>query len=70
VLAHTPKRRQWEPLSELDLQGSINLGNFADSIFAIGRSRVAPDLRYLKQIKVRTGRPEYGADRVPDFPAW
>ena len=67
VLAHTPKRRPWEPMTELDLQGSINLGNFADSMFAIGRSRRGDDLRYIKQVKVRTGRPEYGASCVPMF---
>lgn len=67
VLAHTPKRRAWEPLTELDLQGSINLANFADSMFAMGRSRKGTDLRYLKQIKVRSGRPEYGSDNVPVF---
>ena len=67
VLAHTPKRRPWEPLTERDLQGSINLGNFADSMFGIGRSRRGDDLRYIKQIKVRTGRPEYGPECVPVF---
>jgi hypothetical protein len=64
VIAHTPKRRPWMPLTELDLQGSINLANFADSIFAIGRSRVSPDIRYLKQVKTRSGRPEHTADNV------
>ncbi|MEP6945310.1 MAG: AAA family ATPase [Acidobacteriota bacterium] len=58
VLAHTPKRRAWMPVTELDLQGSINLANFADSIFAVARSRVSPELRYLKQVKVRSGSPE------------
>lgn len=67
VLAHTPKRRPWMPVTELDLQGSINLANFADSIFAIARSRNLPDLRYLKQVKVRSGRPELTATRVPVF---
>lgn len=67
VLAHTPKRREWMPVTEIDLQGSINLANFADSIFAVARSRVSPDLRYLKQIKVRSGRPEMTADHVPVF---
>lgn len=67
VLAHTPKRRPWIPLTELDLQGSINLANFADSIFALGRSRSSTDMRYLKQVKVRTGRPIFNADNVPVF---
>lgn len=67
VLAHTPKRRPWLPLSEIDLQGSINLANFADSIFAIGRSRQSQDLRYLKHIKIRSGRAEYTEEKVPVF---
>lgn len=30
VLAHTPKRKAWLPVTETDLQGSINIANFAD----------------------------------------
>ncbi|MEP6947503.1 MAG: AAA family ATPase [Acidobacteriota bacterium] len=67
VLAHTSKRSPWMPVTELDLQGSINLANFADSIFAVARSRQSLDLRYLKQIKVRSGRPEMTTGRVPVF---
>jgi hypothetical protein len=67
VLAHTPKRRPWVPLTELDLQGSVNLANFADSVFAVGRSRKSPDMRYLKHVKVRSGRPEYTESNVPVF---
>ncbi|CAN5417493.1 hypothetical protein BH10ACI2_BH10ACI2_03620 [soil metagenome] len=67
VLAHTPKRRPWDPLTGMDLQGSINLGNFADSIFAMGSSRLGADLRYVKQVKVRTGTAEFGAGHVPIF---
>jgi KaiC/GvpD/RAD55 family RecA-like ATPase len=67
VLAHTPKRAEWSPVTELDLQGSINLANFADSVFAVARSRVAPELRYLKQVKARSGTLEYDATRVPLF---
>ena len=67
VLAHTPKRRPFGPLDERDLQGSINLANFADSVFAMGRSRQSNSLRYLKQIKVRSGRLEYESRCVPVF---
>jgi hypothetical protein len=67
VLAHTPKRRPWEPLTELDLQGSVNLGIFADSVFAMGRSRHSRDLRYLKQIKTRSGRTEIDESNVAVF---
>lgn len=67
VLAHTPKRSHRAPVTELDLQGSINLANFADSIFAVARSRVSPELRYLKQVKARSGTLEFDATRVPVF---
>ncbi len=65
VLAHTPKRHgPSAELTESDLQGSVNLTNFADSVFAIGRSAVSSDLRYLKQIKVRSGRTKFDRTRV------
>ncbi len=67
VLAHTSKRIRPKPLTEADLQGSINLANFADSIFAMGPSSRAPALRYLKQIKTRSGRMVHDRDHVPIF---
>ncbi len=67
VLAHTRKRRPRQPLSGRDLQGSINLANFADSVFAIGTSRRSRDWRYLKQIKVRSDRMEYDDRQVAVF---
>lgn len=55
VIAHTPKRlNPSSPLSFNDLAGSKQLSNFADSIFCIGRSNQAPDLRYVKQLKARS----------------
>lgn len=39
------------PITVNDLAGSKHLANFADSISAIGRSAVGPDIRYIKQIK-------------------
>ncbi|MGD9589465.1 MAG: AAA family ATPase [Pyrinomonadaceae bacterium] len=68
VLAHTGKSAGPPgPLSEADLQGSVNICNFADSVFAMGRSAVDPDQRYLKQIKCRSGRMEYDTRNVPVF---
>ena len=67
VLAHTPKRRTSHPLTEHDLQGSINIANFADSMFAMETSRTGGDVRYLKQIKTRTGRKEHGHTNVAAF---
>ena len=67
VLAHTPKRRTSQPLTEHDLQGSINIANFADSMFAMETSRTGTDIRYLKQIKTRTGRKQFGHTNVAAF---
>lgn len=67
VLAHTPKRRMSNRLTEFDMQGSINLANFADSIFAIGPSRRGTNLRYVKQIKVRSRALEHGESNVAVF---
>jgi hypothetical protein len=64
VLAHTPKRNPARPVTRNDLQGSKMLINFADSAFAIGESQTTPGLRYLKQIKQRSGQEQYGAANV------
>lgn len=68
VLAHTSKpSSQPGPITEADLQGSVNLCNFADAVFALGRSVFSQEVRYLKQIKSRSGRIEYDATNVPLF---
>ncbi|MCJ8209087.1 AAA family ATPase [Mucilaginibacter sp. RS28] len=64
ALAHTPKRNPAKPITNNDMQGSKMLINFCDSAFAMGRSRLDPKLRYLKQIKQRNATELYGADRV------
>lgn len=64
ILAHTPKRPLSMPITVNDLAGSKKLSNFFDSIFCIGKSYKAEDLRYLKQIKVRNCAKHYGADNV------
>jgi RecA-family ATPase len=64
VLAHTPKRSAHKPLTVNDLQGSKMLINFADSAFAIGQSYVQPGLRYIKQIKQRNQKEEYGENNI------
>jgi len=61
VLAHTPKRDESRPISLNDLAGSKILANFADSVFAIGKSQKDKNLRYLKQLKARS------TDIVHDF---
>jgi KaiC/GvpD/RAD55 family RecA-like ATPase len=64
VLAHTPKRNPARPITRNDLQGSKMLMNFADSAFAIGESHATPGLRYLKQVKQRSGEPAFSAGMV------
>ncbi|WDF76260.1 AAA family ATPase [Mucilaginibacter sp. KACC 22773] len=64
VIAHTPKRDGRKPITANDLQGSKMFMNFADSAFAIGQSQNTPGLRYIKQIKQRTGQELYGANNV------
>jgi RecA-family ATPase len=64
VLAHTPKRNAFKPLTVNDLQGSKMLINFADSAFAIGASHSTPGFRYLKQIKQRSQKEEYSENNI------
>lgn len=64
VLAHTPKRSLYSPITQNDLAGSKKMFNFFDSAFSMGRSAKDENLRYIKQIKVRDGAFTYGADNV------
>ena len=64
VIAHTPKRDGKSPIEQNDLAGSSRLMNFFDSGIAIGRSAKDPQLRYVKQVKVRTGEFVWGANHV------
>lgn len=64
VVAHTPKRRGWKPITQSDLAGSSKLINFFDAGIALARSAKDNNLRYLKQVKVRTGEFKYSSDNV------
>lgn len=64
IIAHTPKRALCSPITRNDLAGSSRLFNFFDSVFAIGQSAKDQDLRYIKQVKVRHGKFDYGAESV------
>ncbi len=64
VLAHTPKRSFAKHLSINDLAGRKELSNFIDNSFAIGRSHLRPDLRYIKQMKQRNRPETFGDDNV------
>lgn len=67
VIAHTPQRRAWEPVTQNDLAGSAKLINFFDAGIALSRSAKDNNLRYLKQVKVRTGEYRYDAENVIIF---
>ena len=64
ILAHTPKRSLYSPITQNDLAGSKKLYNFFDSVFAIGKSAKDGNLRYIKQLKVRYGNYTYDGDNV------
>lgn len=64
VLAHTPKRCLFSPITQNDLAGSKKLFNFFDSVFAIGKSAKDNALRYIKQLKVRYGDYTFDSDNV------
>ena len=64
IIAHTPKRALYSPITRNDLAGSSRLYNFFDSVFAIGQSAKDEGLKYIKQVKVRHGDFEYGASNV------
>ena len=67
VQAHTPKRDETRPIGLNDLAGSRILANFADSIFAIGKSARDPGIRYLKHIKARSSEVVYSTENVATF---
>ena len=54
VLAHNPRRDISRALSISGLQGAGVMCNFADSVFAIGQSRIDSGYRYIKHIKSRS----------------
>ena len=52
------------PITQYDLAGSSRLISFFDAGIAIGKSVKDAEIRYIKQVKVRTGAEMYGADNV------
>ena len=67
IIAHTPKRHTWNPITQNDLAGSKKLFNYFDSVFSIGLSAKDENLRFVKQLKVRTGGFSYGSSSVMVF---
>ncbi len=64
LIAHTPKRNLFAPISRNDIQGSKSFINLIDSCFAVGESQKNPSVKYLKQIKVRYGAFQFAAEKV------
>jgi hypothetical protein len=64
LIAHTPKRNLFAPISRNDIQGSKSFINLIDSCFAVGESQKDPSIKYLKQIKVRYGAFQFPAENV------
>ena len=64
VIAHTPKRNLANPITQNDLAGSKKLFNLFDAAFSIGLSAKDAGLRYIKQLKIRSGTLEYHSENV------
>jgi hypothetical protein len=64
VLAHNPRRDNSRPLNISGLHGAGVMCNFADSVFALGQSRIDSGFRYLKHIKSRSTEVLYDEKNV------
>lgn len=58
VVAHTNKKDN-KPMTINDLAGSAKVGNLIDAAFALGRVIGDTGLRYIKQLKSRSGEKKY-----------
>lgn len=66
AIAHTPKRYTNSPLTQFDLAGSARLINLFDAGIALGCDVRDKRIRYIKQVKVRTGELLYDEDNVAE----
>ena len=64
LLEHTKKVDMSRPIQLNDLQGSKMKANFADAVFTIGKSVKDQNLRYVKQLKVRSCEAEFDSENV------
>jgi hypothetical protein len=67
IIAHTPKIEEGIPITINHLQGSKMLSNFADSVFALGKSSQDHSVRYIKQIKQRDAELRFHDQHVAVF---
>ena len=63
-LVRTPKRDMSVPIEYSEYTGSMALIDFCDSAVVIGKSSRGKSVRYVKQIKSRNNKIEYGSDNV------
>lgn len=70
LIAHTPKRKPWTPITLDNLGGSKMIANFIDSAFAIGQSRCGKKYKYIKQVKTRESHslPDVLTVKITDDP--
>lgn len=54
LVAHLSKRNSKNPIEVKDILGSSIIGNYADSIIAVGNSCEGDGIKYLKQLKSRS----------------
>lgn len=54
LVAHLSKRNSKNPIEVKDILGSSIVGNYADSIIAVGNSCEGDNIKYLKQLKSRS----------------
>ena len=64
IIAHTPKRDPSLPIELRHLADAKALSNFTKTVIAISKSKLDPNLRYIKQLKVRQDIENYGEDNV------
>jgi len=65
VIGHTPKKFEYTPLTNGDLAGSSKITQFADAVFALGKSVIDNDFRYLKPTKnSRSKKETYHSNNV------
>lgn len=64
ILAHTTKRNMSKPITQNDLGGSKMIFNFLDAAFSIGVSAKDPNVRFIKQVKVRSSDFKYNESNV------
>ena len=53
LLAHATKKNPMEKIELKDLSGSSNQSNLADSVLAIGFTKLGQEVRYIKNLKAR-----------------